>query len=226
MPPIELFSDAAAATAPFTLPRIPFRVSRFFTFEPGAGDSPSVPMVMLQLYAGRRYGDFIALLEKASPAQAGKFPTRSCGGHRAQDRPGPDEEGSGRFSSPIRRSRSRMRRDLEGSKGLAGDAEKRRRINALIRLYEDSNNRYINYYGRPRTITTIPYHEALRIRDGAAGDRKIDLRDKAVFVGLSEALLAERKDSFYTVFSQANGVFIGGVEISATAFSNILDDAR
>ncbi len=43
-------------------------------------------------------------------------------------------------------------------------------------------------------------------------------------MGLSEAMLAERKDSFYTVFSQANGIFIGGVEISATAFSNILDD--
>ncbi len=43
-------------------------------------------------------------------------------------------------------------------------------------------------------------------------------------MGLSEALLAERKDSFYTVFSRANGIFIGGVEISATAFSNILDD--
>jgi adenylate cyclase len=55
------------------------------------------------------------------------------------------------------------------------------------------------------------------------GDRKIDLKDKAVFVGLSEAMLAERKDSFYTVFSRANGIFIGGVEISATAFSNILE---
>jgi serine phosphatase RsbU (regulator of sigma subunit) len=45
-----------------------------------------------------------------------------------------------------------------------------------------------------------------------------------VFVGLSEILLAERKDSFYTVFSQANGVFISGVEIAATAFSNIIQD--
>src|SRR5262249_7175286 len=42
--------------------------------------------------------------------------------------------------------------------------------------------------------------------------------------GLSEVLLAERKDSFYTVFSKANGVFIGGVEIAATALLNILDD--
>ena len=39
-PPIERFSKAAVATAPFTLPRIPFMVSQFFTFEPGAGDFP------------------------------------------------------------------------------------------------------------------------------------------------------------------------------------------
>jgi serine phosphatase RsbU (regulator of sigma subunit) len=36
--------------------------------------------------------------------------------------------------------------------------------------------------------------------------------------------MADRKDSFYTVFSQANGIFISGVEIAATALSNILDD--
>jgi serine phosphatase RsbU (regulator of sigma subunit) len=43
-------------------------------------------------------------------------------------------------------------------------------------------------------------------------------------VGLSERLLADRKDSFYTVFSQADGIFISGVEIAATAFSNIIED--
>ncbi len=224
VPPLELFAEAAAATAPFTLPRIPFRVSQFFTFEPGAGDSPSVPMVMLQLYGEQAYRDFIRLLEKASPAQAGKFP---------RDLAAAIGEGSVReVMKKIREVFSRdpsiaerMRKELESSKAFAGDAGTSRLVHALIRIYEGSNNRFINYYGRPRTITTIPYHEALQIRDGATGDRKIDLRDKAVFVGLSEAMLAERKDSFYTVFSQANGIFIGGVEISATAFSNILYDA-
>jgi adenylate cyclase len=57
------------------------------------------------------------------------------------------------------------------------------------------------------------------------GEKKIILKDKAVFVGLSEILLAERKDSFYTVFSQANGIFISGVEIAATAFLNLLEDS-
>jgi adenylate cyclase len=222
MPPLEQFADAAVATAPFTLPRIPFKVSRFFTFEPGAGDSPSVPMVMLQIYGAQAHGDFIRLLEKASPAQAGKFPrdlSTAIGDGSVRDLMKKIREV---FSSDPSIA-ERMRKELEGWKDLAGDAEKRRIVNALIRLYEGSNNRYINYYGRPRTITTIPYHEALQLRDGAAGDRKIDLKEKAVFVGLSEAMLAERKDSFYTVFSQANGIFIGGVEISATAFSNILD---
>ena len=46
---------------------------------------------------------------------------------------------------------------------------------------------------------------------------------KAVFVGLSEGLLAERKDSFYTVYSQANGVFISGVEIAATAMADTVE---
>jgi len=223
MPPLELFSNAAAATAPFTLPRIPFKVSQFFTFEPGAGDSPSVPMVMLQMYGAQAYGNFIGLLETASPAQAGKFPhdlSAAIGEGAVRERMKRIREAFAGDPSIA----ERMRRELEGLKRLAGDAEKRRLVNALIRLYEGSNNRYIGYYGPPRTITTIPYHEALRIRDGAAGDRKIDLKDKAVFVGLSEAMLAERKDSFYTVFSRANGIFIGGVEISATAFSNILDD--
>jgi adenylate cyclase len=223
VPPIELFSDAAVATAAFTLPRIPFKVGRFFTFEPGAGDSPSVPMVTLQLYAAPAYGDFIGLLERAIPAQAGEFP-RDLSSAVA----------TGTVRDLMRKLRAvfqgdpsladRMRKELERSEGLAGDTEKRRMVNALIRIYEGSNNRYINYYGPPRSIPTVPYHEALQVRNGAAGDRKYDFKNKAVFVGLSEALLAERKDSFYTVFSQANGIFIGGVEISATAFSNILDD--
>ena len=224
VPPLELFSNAAAATAPFTLPRIPFKVSQFFTFEPGAGDSPSVPMVMLQLYGAQAYGDFIRLLEKASPAQAGKFPLDTAAALETGAVRGRMKKLREVFASDPSIA-DRMRRELESSKELAGDAKKRRRIESLIRIYEGSNNRYIDYYGPPRTITTIPYHEALQIRDGVAGDRKIDLKDKAVFVGLSEALLAERKDSFYTVFSRANGIFIGGVEISATAFSNILDDA-
>jgi len=134
VPPIELFSNAAVATAPFTLPRIPFKVARFFTFEPGAGDAPSVPMVMLQLYCANVYEDFIRLLEKASPDQAGKVPHGLSAAIA-----------SGSVRDLMRKIRGifqgdpaigeRMRKELERSKEIAGDPERSRLVRVLIRLY-------------------------------------------------------------------------------------------
>ncbi|MDX1708432.1 MAG: SpoIIE family protein phosphatase, partial [Desulfobacterales bacterium] len=105
------------------------------------------------------------------------------------------------------------------------DEKTHRWLKSLIRMYAASNSRYINYYGPPRTMTTLPYHQALQPSAGTAVNKQLDLSGKAVFVGLSEILLADRKDSFYTVFSQANGIFISGVEIAATSFANILEDS-
>src|SRR5206468_9025384 len=84
---------------------------------------------------------------------------------------------------------------------------------------------YVNYYGPPRTVPTISYYRALQLGEPGESSPRIALKGKVVFVGLSEKLLAERKDSFYTVFSRANGVFVGGVEIAATALLNMLEDA-
>jgi hypothetical protein len=105
----------------------------------------------------------------------------------------------------------------------AKDEGRYRLLKALINVYGGEASRYINYYGPPGTIPTIHYDQALQI--GTETGPAFDVKGKAVFVGLSEILLAERKDSFYTVFSQGNGVFIGGVEIAASAFLNILGDA-
>jgi adenylate cyclase len=117
-----------------------------------------------------------------------------------------------------------MLNESERSKTLSVDSKKNQMIHSLIKMYQGPSSRYINFYGPPRTVPTLPYYQALQLRNGAVGDKKIDLKGKTVLVGLSEVLLAERKDSFYTVFSQANGIFISGVEIAATAFSNLMED--
>jgi adenylate cyclase len=225
MPPIALLSEAAVATAPFTLPRIPFKVSRFFTFEPGAGDSPSVPMVILQLFTAGSYGDFVRLLERARPALAGRFPAELPAATAADGSVRDVMKGLRALFQGDPSLPETMREEAGRSKELSADPGRLGAVEAMIRIYEGANNRYINYYGPPRTIATIPYHEALGLGDGGTGHR-VDVKGKAVFVGLSEALLAERKDSFYTVFSRANGTFIGGVEISATAFANTLEGTR
>lgn len=221
--PLALFADPAVATAPFPLPRIPFKVSQYWTFQKGAGGSPTLPVVVFQLFTLEVYEDFIHLLEKVSPDKARKLPRDSNAAIKTGNVKGLTREIKEIFEGEPSVAEG-MLSELENSKSLVVDVKKHQMIRSLIRMYQDPSSRYINFYGPPRTIPTIPYYQALQLRGGAVGDKRIDLKGKAVFVGLSEVLLAERKDSFYTVFSQANGIFISGVEIAATAFSNLLED--
>lgn len=221
--PFAPFAQAAVATAPFVLPRIPFKVNQYWTFQASAGDSPTFPVVAFQLFAAQVYADFVRLFETVSPNHAGKLPTDPESTIKTK--------GVQKFIRGIREIfesdpsiAERMLAKLDRSGLASGDATKNGLLRSLIKLYGGPNRRYLNYYGPPRTVTTIPYYRALQLEAGSDGHKAIDLNGKVVFVGLSERLLAERKDSFYTVFSQANGVFIGGVEIAATAFLNMLDD--
>ena len=221
--PIPLLSRPAVSTAPFPLPRIPFKVSQYWTFQAGAGDVPTLPVVVFQLFTRQIYGEFVRLLERASPTQARKLPGDCDGAMEA-----------GEINGLIRNIREifesdpsiaeKMLMELERSRFPSDDGKKVQLITSLINMYRGGNSRYINYCGPPRTITTIPYYQALQLEEGGIGEKRVDLKGKAVFVGLSEVLLAERKDSFYTVFSQANGLFVSGVEIAATAFSNLLEN--
>jgi adenylate cyclase len=221
--PLDLFADPAAATAPFVLPRIPFKVNQYWTFQTGAGDSPTIPAVVFQLYTLQIYEDFTRLLEKASPGHAGKLPPDKETVMKRKQITGLVRDIREIFESdPL--IAERMLGALESLKTFSTDANKRQMIKSLIRMYQGPSRRYINYYGPPRTITTLPYYQAIQLRNGSIGDKKIELKDKAVFVGFSEIMLADRKDSFYTVFSEANGIFIAGVEIAATAFANLLEE--
>ena len=221
--PIKLFADAAVATAPFSLPRIPFKVNQYWGFQTGAGDSPTLPVVTFQLITLPLYEQFVNLLQKVSPQQAAKLPPDSAGVKQTI--------GIKRLIREIRNIFEgdpsiavKMQQALSETSSATKDDHTTVILHSLIKMYAAPNSRYINYYGPPRTITTIPFHQALEMQDGQIGDHQYDLKGKAVFVGLSEAVLADRKDSFYTVFSQADGIFISGVEIAGTALSNIIED--
>jgi adenylate cyclase len=221
--PLDLLTEAAVATAPFILPRIPFKVSHYWTFQRGAGDAPTLPVMAFYLYNLPLMKNFARLLEKANPHQAGFLP-------EALATEAPIENPKRR----LMRVREIFEQDpdlarkmvsaLEGPGNLSFPTRERQRLTSLIHMFQGDGTRFLNYYGPPRTMTTLPYYQALRLRHGLVDGKKIDLRGKVVFVGLSEVLLAERKDSFYTVFSEANGLFLSGVEIMATAFSNLLED--
>jgi adenylate cyclase len=220
--PIALLSQAAVATAPFVLPRLPVKVNQYWTFQTGAGDSPTFPVVAFQLYALPVYDEFVRLFEKVTPNHAGELPRDA--GAAIQTR------GAVKFIRDIREIfesdpsiAQKMIGELEQSGLIARDANRYRLLKSLVKLHASANRRYLNYYGPPRTLITIPYYQISRFGEGSGSAKRLDLKGKAVFVGLSE-MVTEKRDSFYTVFSQANGVFISGVEIAATAFANLLDD--
>ena len=97
------------------------------------------------------------------------------------------------------------------------DAEQRL-LRALITLYGGPDRRYLNFYGPPGAVLTVPAYQVLG--DTAAASEA--LAGRVVFVGLSD-LNNPHEDDFPTVFSRADGVDLAGVEIAATAFANLLD---
>lgn len=90
---------------------------------------------------------------------------------------------------------------------------------ALPAAIDGPRSRFLDFYGPPRTIKTIEYHQAL-------GADAAEFTGKAVFVGYSGASVGEQdvvRDDYRTVFSRADGLDVSGVEIAATAFLNMLE---
>ncbi len=223
--PLPLLAESAVATAPFVLPRLPFKVNQYWTFQSKAAFSPppTFPVVAYQLFAVHVYDDFIRLLIKLRPGVSAELPRSLDSAMKTKSIGKLMRDIKDLFESDPTLV-DNMLEELERPRSPSVDAKKVLMLQTLVKLYGGSNRRYVNYYGPPRTVTTIPYYRALQIGETETDQKAVDLKGKAVFVGLSERILAERKDSFYTVFSQANGVFIGGVEIAATAFLNTLED--
>jgi adenylate cyclase len=222
--PLPLLAESAVATAPFVLPRIPFKVNQYWAFQTEAALSPppTLPVVAYQLFGRASFGDFVRLLESVRPALAGKLPPSLEAPIASKSVTTVMSNVKQLFDGDPTLADD-MKRQLEQSTSAPSDGNRGPMLRSLIELYGGPGRRYVNYYGPPRTVTTIPYYRALQSSEPGANSA-LDVRGKAVFVGLSERILAERKDSFYTVFSQANGVFIAGVEIGATAFLNLLED--
>jgi len=223
LPPIAPLQHAAVASAPFALPKVPVKVNSYWAFKSGAGDAPTLPVVVFQVFALQVYDKFIELLDKRA------FNEQPLPARRE------DVLADKSIKELIYTLRNHLEQNpgiaanllekLEASKLVAVDEKKYRILKSLIQMYQGPKSRYLNFYGPPGTIPTISYYRILDLPSDSAIDADlIPLKGKVVFVGLSEHLRSEQKDGFYTVFSQPDGRDISGVEIAATAFANILED--
>lgn len=202
--PIPELARAAAAVAPFPLPKIGAGVRQFWTFQRAAADGPTMPAVALQIHAMDAYQQWINALEGDAVIRIGAVPFL-MGGLR------------GRLAEVMETTRRASgvltRDDLAPPRGADPAL-----VRAVSGLYTGPDSHYINFYGPPGTIPVIPFAALLSPERAAP----VNLAGKAVFVGVAELDDADQPDGFYSVFTRDDGVDLSGVEIAATAFANML----
>ena len=213
--PIGELQRAALALAPFPLPRSTPVMSFWPFVETPRGNVPTLPAAALQVRAlpwlnrlrsvlrdtGTRLPEDVPLRVR-SPADSERLMLRLR--KAFQDDPSLAE-------------RVRLRLDALGAQLTTTE---RSALDALVGLYEESGPLYLNLYGPPGTINTIPYHELLQ-----EPRRASELRGRAVFVGESPTALlttATIADSYPTIYSTREGMDLSGTELGATALANLL----
>ncbi len=222
--PISSLSKPAAAVAYFPLPKVPHRVNQYWTFKPAAGDVPTLPLVTFQLFALDSYKDSLQHVYRYLSNQKDTVPLETEKDERTNIME-IMKALRGSFSRNPARA-DQMLEELLHADTVSGDVRKASLMKSLINMYRSPGSLYLNFYGPPRTINTVPYFEVLQM-NGLSRDKEksYDFYGKAVFVGVSENIKSEKKnDGFITVYSQPNGVDVSGVEIAATAFANLLED--
>ncbi len=220
VPPITPLAESAVGLAVLALPRVPIRLSQYWTFKTSAGNTPTLPIVAFHVFAMSVHDDFVKLLARFSPVDADKLANEKFAIRKKES----VERLVRAYREVFDSQPSLGNKMLRALDSLSLHANEKQILRSLIRMYQSPNSLYLNFYGPPTTITTIPYYEVLEQGRSSNDQKEIDLKNKAVFVGFLESLQTEKKDGFYTVFSQPTGVDISGVEIAATAFANLLED--
>jgi adenylate cyclase len=222
--PIPPLAESAKAVAPFPLPRVPLKVSQYWAFKTCAGDLPTLPVVAFQLYARHVHGELVSLLKKADARRTRNIRPPLEGGLAATAlAPFISELRNLCVTSPDVANQALQELDYRGPPNL--DPREKGLMRSLLRMYQGPETRYLNFYGPPRTFETISYKRFFPPENLSGPAESLpSLKDKVVFVGISEYLQPERKDTFPTVFSQESGDDLSGVEIAATAFANLQED--
>lgn len=216
-------AQSAVALAPFPVPKVPSKVSHYWAFKTSAGDMPTLPVVTFQIYALNEYDKFIKFLNTPNSPYRDKLPA------------GKDEIRDTRCVVKIIRVLREMFQEefllaenmlerLRSETPLSLDVKEEQIFKSLIHMYTTPASRYINFYGPPRSITTIPYYHALQFSEPFDGnEERIDFKGKAVFVGSDVSFYPGQRDGFSTIFSPSGESETSGVEIAATAFANLLE---
>jgi adenylate cyclase len=211
--------DAALGAAPFpVVGNAEKRFDHFLAFKDAGWVTPSLASLAVQAYTLDSYVGLRSALQIVAPDVAHWLPADAEEIRR-----------NGRLQASVLQMRqlfageqglaSRVTTALEQDHALAPDPAIRAQIEALIGLYAGESMRLINFFGPAGTIPAIGFDSALAMHDEEAIRA---FQGKAVIVGYAEFTQPEQVEHFNTVFSTADGLELSGMEITATAFANLL----
>lgn len=212
---------AATFNSNFVLPREPVRVDGYWTFKADEGAVATMPVAALQVVARTLLPQLRELLIGLEPALGADLKASSSGNMTG---------------AQIAMFTATLRKNFDAQPGLLAralksldrksqwPAKEKSILRALLQTLAGDATRFLNFYGPPATIKTIPYH---RVTGGqnAIADPAI-FKEKVVFIGYLPANWRDYeaiRDDYHTVYSQADGLRLSGVEIAATAYANLLD---
>ena len=218
----SMLQEAAAFNSTFVLPREPVRVDGYWTFKSGYGASATMPVAALQVFGRSLFPqlrDLLIGLEPALEADLQAFSGATVTGEQMAI-----------LASVLRRTfekqpalLKRALKNLENKSDL--QPRDKRILRGLLRTFAGDAMRFLNFYGPPATVKTIPYHVVTGSKMTGANAAKFN--GKVVFIGYLPTKWRDYeaiRDDYHTVYSQADGLRLSGVEIAATAFANLLDD--
>jgi adenylate cyclase len=208
-------ADALLGAAPMPLPKDGSnRIDQFWTFKEHGWVTPSLAALALQAYLLDAYPAFAGEVGAASPQLATELP---------------DLAGGGRARPFLQTHMVLLRRLLASDPVLAsrvGDrlhegATLRSHVAALAALYLAPAERRLNLFGPAGTIRTLDITQLLATPPEAFASDPFGMRGRAVFIGYAEDVEWDERENFSTVYDRG-AERLSGVEITATAFANLL----
>ena len=211
-----LLRQAAQRNATFVLPREPLRVDGYWTFKSDDGDLATMPVAALEVFARSAFAPLQNIMTGVGAALD------------ADLQASPSVNDGAKTSATRRALRSdptllaRVLHQIDGNQKWT--PREKHLLRALATTLGGDSARFLNFYGPPRTITTVPYHHVTG-SEHAHADPTL-FKNKTVFIGYLPTQWRDYeavRDDYPTVYSQADGLRLSGVEIAATAFANLLD---
>ena len=216
-----VIADEVLGSAPFPLVAEPYRrFDRFVAFKEEGLVTPTLPSIALQAYAVDGYPFLRDFLVRHAGENAALLPQSTA-----------ELESRGQLQATSLLIRELAHRDaavaaelrrlaLETQAAVKEPATAQA-IGAVGALYSGSGTRLLNPYGPAGTLPSVGYDEVLT---AATRDNARRFAGKVVFVGYGEIRHPEQIEHFSTVFTRGDRADLSGVEIAATAFSNLLED--